>query len=98
MSAAGHPPLEHPHRLHHAILDFRQMFFPKFTGCLHAAQVQLGLQLLELVKMLKTKEQETNLGLTVSEKELCLLTRRNPLLEPLLGVCACVLCLSVGFE
>ena len=47
---------------------------------------------------IKTKEQETNLGLTVSETELCLLTRRNPLLEPLLGVCACVLCLLVGFE
>lgn len=74
------------------------MFFPKFIGCLHAAQVQLGFQPLELVEMVKTIEQETNLGLTVSEMELCLLTRRNPLLEPLLGVCACVLCLSVGFE
>lgn len=76
-------------------LDFRQMFFPKFIGCLHA---ELGFQPLELVKMVKTIEQETILGLTVSEMELCLLTRRNPLLEPLLGVCACVLCLSVGFE
>lgn len=74
------------------------MFFPKFIGCLHAAHVQLGLQPLELVKPLKTKEQETNLGLTVSEMELCVLTRRNPLLEPLLRVCACVLCLSVDFE
>lgn len=74
------------------------MFFPRFIGCLHAAQVQLRLQPLELVKILKTKEQETNLGLTVSEMELCLLTRRNPLLEPLLGVCACALCLLVGFE
>lgn len=68
------------------------MIFPKFTGCLHAVQVQLGLQLLELVKMLKTKEQETNLGLTVSETELCLLTRRNPLPSPGISVRSVCLC------
>lgn len=58
------------------------MFFPKFVGCLHATQVRVGLQPLEFVKMLKTIEQQTNLSLTVNEMELCLLTKRSPLLEP----------------
>lgn len=67
-------------------LDLRQMFFPKFIGCLHA---ELGLQPLELVKMVKTIEQETNLGLTVSEMELCLLTRRNPPGTSVRSMCLC---------
>lgn len=32
-----------PPSLHHSILDFRQIFFLKFIGCLHVTQVQFGL-------------------------------------------------------
>lgn len=71
------------------------MCFPKFSGRLRATQVQLRLQRLELVEMLKAKQQQTDLGLTVNEMELCLLTRSNPLLEPSVrSVCLCFVPIS----
>lgn len=87
VSAARHPPPVPPTL---RILDFRQMLLLKFIRCLHVTQVQLGLRQLEFVKMFKTREHQTNLGLTVNEMEFCLLTRSNPLLEPSVrSVCLC---------
>lgn len=84
---ARHPPPVPPTV---RISDFRQMLLLKFIRCLRVTQVQLGLRQLEFVSMFKTKEEQTNLGLTVNEIEFCLLSRSNPLPEPSVrSVCLC---------